>query len=146
VVLLVLTPILAFYLYVTLAIAWALLRDGRVASRGIAAGLMILVAVSIGLVVAELRFGWQVQALSAAYDDEPAAATTQSGPLPLAAGGRPDRDAADAAFERVRSRVEEQPTDWRAWYELGLAYGDARDSTRGRRAMRRAIELRIGDR
>jgi cytochrome c-type biogenesis protein CcmH/NrfG len=142
----VLTPILVFYLCVVLAIAWALLRDGRLASLGIAVGLIALVGVSVALVVAELRFGWRVQALSAAYDAEPAAVVGDGAPLPLAPSGRPDRDAADAAFERVRSRVQEAPGDWRAWYELGLAYGDARDTARGRLAMRRAIALRSTDR
>jgi cytochrome c-type biogenesis protein CcmH/NrfG len=143
---LVLMPVLAFYLWVTVAIAWALFRDGRIASRGMALALMVLVGVSIGLVVAELRFGRQVEALSAAYDAEPAAAGRDAAPLPLAPSGRPDRAAADDAFEQVRVRVEERPDDWRAWYELGLAYGDARDTARGRRAMRRAIALRTGDR
>ncbi|MEP7054915.1 MAG: hypothetical protein ABI912_06675, partial [Actinomycetota bacterium] len=145
-VLLVLMPVLAFYLWVTLAIAWALFRDGRVVSRGMALALIALVAVSVGLVVAELRFGRAVQALSAAYDAEPVNATSDVPPLPLAPSGRPDRAAADAAFERVRLRVEAAPEDWRAWYELGLAYGDARDTARGRRAMRRAIGLKAGDR
>jgi cytochrome c-type biogenesis protein CcmH/NrfG len=145
-VLLVLTPILAFYFYVTLSIAWGLLRDGRLASRGMALGLIALVAVSVGLIVAELRFGQQVQALSTAYDAIPGdSAEDEDAPLPLAPSGRPDRDAADAAFDRVRVRVEQQPDDWRAWYELGLAYGDARDTARGRRAMRHAISLRSGD-
>jgi hypothetical protein len=146
IVLVVLTPILVFYLCVVLAIAWALLRDGRLASLGIAVGLIALVGVSVALIVAELRFGWRVQALSAAYDADERAVVGDSGPLPRAASGRPDRAAADAAFEVVRLRVEQDPADWRAWYELGLAYGDARDSARGRLAMRRAIALRSTDR
>ena len=38
-----------------------------------------------------------------------------------------------------RSRL--QPEGWRAWYRLGVAYGDAGDVARGRRAVRRAIAL-----
>ena len=37
--------------------------------------------------------------------------------------------------------VEAAPEDWRAWYRLAVAYGDARDPSRGRRTMRKAIAL-----
>lgn len=144
-VLLVLMPILAFYVLVTLTIARALLRDSRIASRGMALGLISTVVLSVGLVAVELRFGRRMQALSTAYDATAAdAAIDGDSPLPLAPSGRPDREAADAAFETVRSRVEQRPDDWRGWYELGLAYGDAGDTARGRKAMRRAIALRMG--
>ncbi|MDQ1710120.1 MAG: hypothetical protein QOG49_1505 [Frankiaceae bacterium] len=145
-VLLVLTPILAFYLFIPLRIAWSLARDGRAVSIAIAVALVALVGVSLWLVVAELRFGRQVETLSRAYDAAPAAAADTRAPLPLTPSGRPDRDAADEAFDEARARVEQQPGDWRAWYELGLAYADARDSARGRSAMRRAISLRTGER
>ena len=151
IVLLVLLPILAFYLYITLAIAWALWRDGRVVSRGMALGLAVVDAVSVGLVAAELSFGRAVQSLSTAYDGAPADPDPDLDPdpgalpLPPAPNGRFDRAAADSAFEIVKARVQARPDDWRVWYELGLAYGDARDTARGRKAMRRAIELRAGE-
>ncbi len=56
--------------------------------------------------------------------------------------GRPDRDAADREYELRKGEVEEAPDDWRCWYRLALAYGDAGDSKRGRAAMRHAIALR----
>ena len=139
-VLLVLIPLVAFYCYVILRIAWVLFRDGRFAARGTSVALAALVFVTVGLLVAELGFGREVEAMSREYDASPDAMGGDA--LPLAPSGRPDRDAADEAFEQVRLRVEEQPDDWRRWYELGLAYGDARDTARGRRAMRRAISLR----
>lgn len=148
-VLLVLTPILLFYCYVILAIAWSLFTDGRFAARGTALALVVLVAVTVGLVVAEVQFGRRAEGLAKEYDASLGAAPADGDGverLPLAPSGRPDRDAADAAFDRVSERVKQAPDDWRAWYELALAYGDARDTTRGRRAMRRAIELRAGQR
>jgi cytochrome c-type biogenesis protein CcmH/NrfG len=61
--------------------------------------------------------------------------------LPRTRGGRVERKAADAAFARRRAEVEQAPEDWRAWYRLAVAYGDAGDVRRGRRAMRHAIRL-----
>ena len=141
-VLLVLVPILAFYLLVTIRIAWNLLRDDRLPARGIGLGLIVTVIVSAGLILAEIRFGLAVQALSTAYDAAPGREGVEERALPLAPSGRPDRDAADAAFEVVQARAQQSPDDWRSWYELGLAYADARDSARGRKAMKRAVALR----
>ncbi len=137
-VLLVLTPLLLFYAYLIASAGWAMIRDDRFASRGTGAALLVLVAVAVGLVFAELRFGRQVEILSREYD---LTAVSDDAPLALSPSGRPDRDAADAAFDRVSERVKDTPQDWRGWYELGLAYGDARDTMRGRRALRKAVEL-----
>jgi hypothetical protein len=59
-------------------------------------------------------------------------------------GGRIDRDSADAVFARRRAETEDSPDDWRCWFRLAVAYHDARDTPRARKAMQRAIALREG--
>ncbi|KUJ64114.1 hypothetical protein ACZ90_61855 [Streptomyces albus subsp. albus] len=59
-------------------------------------------------------------------------------------GGRIDRDSADAVFAKRRAETEEAPDDWRSWFRLAVAYHDARDTPRARKAMQRAIALRDG--
>lgn len=59
--------------------------------------------------------------------------------------GRIDRDSADAVFRKRRAELEAEPDDWRSWFRLAVAYYDARDSSRARRSMQRAIELRRGE-
>lgn len=59
-------------------------------------------------------------------------------------GGRIDRDSADAVFARRRAEAEESPDDWRSWFRLAVAYYDARDTVRARKAMQRAIALHDG--
>lgn len=61
--------------------------------------------------------------------------------LPTLPSGRVQRDAADALFEQRRTEVETAPDDWRSWFKLATAYDAARDPSRGRRAMRKAIAL-----
>ncbi|MDT0310334.1 hypothetical protein RM780_25780 [Streptomyces sp. DSM 44917] len=56
-------------------------------------------------------------------------------------GGRVDRDAADAVFARRQAETEASPEDWRCWYRLAVAYHDARDTPRARKAMQHAIDL-----
>ncbi|GAA2466862.1 tetratricopeptide repeat protein [Streptomyces lavendulocolor] len=59
-------------------------------------------------------------------------------------GGRIDRDSADAVFARRRAETEDSPDDWRCWFRLAVAYHDARDTPRARKAMQRAIALHGG--
>lgn len=59
-------------------------------------------------------------------------------------GGRIDRDSADEVFAKRRAETEESPDDWRSWFRLAVAYYDARDTVRARKAMQRAIALHDG--
>ncbi|MBA2944951.1 tetratricopeptide repeat protein [Streptomyces himalayensis] len=59
-------------------------------------------------------------------------------------GGRIDRDSADAVFLKRKAETEDSPDDWRCWFRLAVAYHDARDTPRARKAMQRAIALREG--
>ncbi|MBB1260819.1 tetratricopeptide repeat protein [Streptomyces alkaliterrae] len=56
--------------------------------------------------------------------------------------GRVDKASADAVFARRRAETEANPEDWRSWFRLAVAYHDARDTPRARKAMQRAITLR----
>ncbi|MGW9504697.1 hypothetical protein ACWGRT_27720 [Streptomyces albidoflavus] len=58
--------------------------------------------------------------------------------------GRVDRASADAVFARRRAETEDHPNDWRCWFRLAVAYHDARDTPRARKAMQRAIALHAG--
>ncbi|MEU9027007.1 hypothetical protein AB0D46_05605 [Streptomyces sp. NPDC048383] len=58
--------------------------------------------------------------------------------------GRILRDSADEAFARRKAETEDAPGDWRSWFRLAVAYHDARDTPRARKAMQRAIALHAG--
>ncbi|MGW2666901.1 hypothetical protein ACWC5F_02400 [Streptomyces sp. NPDC001272] len=55
--------------------------------------------------------------------------------------GRILRDSADDVFARRKAETEDAPGDWRTWFRLAVAYHDARDTPRARKAMQRAIAL-----
>jgi hypothetical protein len=59
-------------------------------------------------------------------------------------GGRIDRDSADLVFAKRQAETEAAPDDWRSWFRLAIAYFDARDTPRARKAMQRAIALHDG--
>ncbi|MCT4354050.1 hypothetical protein M5362_13010 [Streptomyces sp. Je 1-79] len=64
--------------------------------------------------------------------------------LKRTAGGRIDRESADEVFAQRRAETEDSPDDWRCWFRLAVAYHDARDTPRARKAMQRAIALHAG--
>ena len=58
--------------------------------------------------------------------------------------GRIDRDSADEVFAKRKAETEDAPDDWRTWFRLAVAYHDARDTPRARKAMQHAIALHDG--
>ena len=119
------------------------LRDGEVGDVLFGVGVLLLPLVGIILVWHEVRFGRSTERLGRRLADE---GGLPDDDMPRRPSGRVDRAAADVVFERRAAEAEATPDDWRVWYRLGLAYGDAGDTARGRRAMRRAITLEDGER
>ncbi len=119
-----------------------LLTEDSWAARGMGVGVLLLPVVGVAVVVRELQFGRAAERLGRQLSAESADVATQ---LPRRPSGRIDRAAADALFETRRAETEAAPRDWRAWYRLAAAYGDAGDTRRGRRAMRYAIALERAD-
>ncbi len=152
-----LVTVLAVYAVLIAARGITLLGDPRLAVQGLGVGVLLLPVLGVVLVAQELRFGRAAErvarraqgpapgcSLNAEPGAEPDAepgVEPEDEPLPRRPSGRIDRVAADAVFARRRAEVEAAPADWRGWVRLAGAYGDAGDTARGRRAMRRAIEL-----
>ena len=117
-----------------------LVRSGEPVLVGIGVGVVLLVVVGLLLVAGEVRLGAQSARLARALESE--------GGLPYdppdvtrLPSGRLERDDADRVFALRQAEVEASPEDWRAWWRLAAAYGEARDARRGRRAMRKAVAL-----
>ena len=118
-----------------------LIRQGTPVT--IAYGLAVLVMPLIGV-----WFLWQTTQF-ARNADRLARELDAEGGLPVdelvrTPGGRIDRDSADAVFAKRRAETEGAPEDWRSWFRLAIAYHDARDTARARKAMQRAIALHDG--
>jgi hypothetical protein len=130
--------VLVLYL---VAIGWrgvVLIRVGGVVPVLLGLALLALPLVGLWAVVREWRFGRMTQAMARDLD---ARGQLPVDDLPRSPGGRIDRAAADADFERLRREVDAQPESWAAWFRLALGYDAAGDRRRARAAMRRAVEL-----
>ena len=115
-----------------------LIRDGRPPFVLLGLGVVLLPVVGIILVRREVLFGLATQRLARALGAEGRLPVDE---LPRLPSGRVDASGADEVFARRRAEVETAPDDPAAWFALAVAYGDARDTRRGREAMRHALEL-----
>jgi hypothetical protein len=140
----VLAAVVAVYFVLLGGRALALFRDGGPLAVAFGIGILLLPLVGAWVLWSTLRFGYRTQDLGRRLAAEDGLPDTSH--LPRTPSGRVDRAAADAWFDERRAEVEATPDDWRAWYRLAVAYDIAGDRTRGRQAMRKALELADQDR
>ncbi|MBM4793154.1 hypothetical protein HXP44_14105 [Streptomyces sioyaensis] len=119
-----------------------LLLTGEPAAMGMGAVAFALPCIGAWFLWHNTRFARDAHRLAHALEAEGGLPADE---LKRTPGGRIDRDAADAVFARRQAETEEAPGDWRTWFRLAVAYHDARDTPRARKAMQRAIALHDGD-
>ena len=107
---------------------------------GIGVGVLMLVVVGLVLVIGEVRLGTASARLARRLEAE-GGLPYDSEDITRLPSGRLDKDVADEVFALRKADVEADPEDWRRWWRLAAAYGDARDPRRGRRALRKAVLL-----
>lgn len=135
------TAVLAGYLLVR---AVDLFATGKASGILLGIGVLLLIVVGGLLVVGEVRLGAGSARLARRLTGEGDVGEPED--LPRTPSGRLTREAADELFLRRKAETEQAPGDWRCWWRLAAAYGEARDTSAGRRAMRKAIALERTDR
>ncbi len=118
----------------------SLLATGDPLQVGVGVGVLLLVVVGVVLVAGEVKLGADSARLARRLEAE-GALPYDPPDVSRLPSGRLDKADADRVFDARRAEVEADPDDWRRWWRLAAAYGDARDARRGRRAMRRAVSL-----
>ncbi|MCZ7457634.1 hypothetical protein [Streptomyces sp. WMMC940] len=118
-----------------------LIEQGTLLTVTFGVAVLILPVIGLWFLWKNTQFVRKANALAAKLDAE--------GGLPVdelvrTPGGRIDRDSADAVFAERRAETEDSPDDWRCWFRLAVAYHDARDTPRARKAMQHAIALHEG--
>jgi len=130
--------LLAVYVWLVVFRAVALVGTGEPVGVVLGLAFLVLPLLVVGLVARELLLAVRVQRMA---DELAARHELPVDDLPRSPGGRIDRAAAREAFESARTRVDEEPAAWDAWYHLAFAYDAAGDRRRAREALRRAARL-----
>ncbi|MFJ4848745.1 MULTISPECIES: hypothetical protein [unclassified Streptomyces] len=116
-----------------------LIQDGRPVTVVLGLAVLVLPVIGVWFLVRTTRFARDAGRLARELEAEGGLPEDE---LVRTPSGRIDRSSADAVFARRKAETEAAPEDWRAWFRLAVAYHDARDTPRARKAMQRAIALR----
>ena len=104
----------------------------------LAVGVLLLLTLGCVLISGEVRLGLGSERLAKALAD---VEVEEPDGLERLRSGRLTKDSAAVLFAYRKAEVEAAPTDWQRWWLLSQAYGEARDTAEGRRAMRTALRL-----
>ncbi|WP_405768672.1 hypothetical protein OG539_29860 [Actinacidiphila glaucinigra] len=135
----VLAAVLVVYFVLAGARGVWLIQDGRPVTVVFGAAVLVLPLVGVWFLVRTTQFARNADRLARELEAEGGLPEDE---LVRTPSGRVDRASADAVFARRKAETEAAPEDWRAWFRLAVAYHDARDTPRARKAMQRAIALR----
>ncbi|WTW94591.1 hypothetical protein OG216_14865 [Streptomycetaceae bacterium NBC_01309] len=135
---LVLIGVLVFYVLLVGSRGVLAIKDGRLTMMALGVGVLIIPVIGVWYIWRELRFGFTMQQLARELEAE---GELPADELERTPGGRIDRASADEIFAKRKAETEADPDNWRTWYRLAVAYSDARDNARGRKAMLKAIKL-----
>lgn len=133
--------LLALYLVYTAERGVSLLLSGSVAGVVLGLGMILLPVLGAWALVREILFGTRIQMMAQQLSESGDLAEDN---LPRTPSGKVDRDAAAAEFESFAAAVEQEPENWKAWFNLACMYDAVGERKRARAAMRNAWSLRSG--
>ncbi|GLF99082.1 hypothetical protein [Streptomyces yaizuensis] len=140
---LVTAAVLAVYFVLVGSRGVMLIQQGTLLTVAFGIAVLVLPVIGVWFLWKNTQFVTRANRLAAELEAEGGLPVDDLARTP---SGRIDRDAADAAFAVRKAETEASPDDWRCWFRLAVAYHDARDTPRARKAMQRAITLREGAR
>lgn len=135
------TVALSLYLVLTAQRGFIFLQNAGTLGALLGGALIVLPVLGAWAMIREIIFGSRTQALG---QELAAAGELPEDTLPRTEAGRIDRAAADAQFTHYATATEKDPTSWKNWFRLSLAYDASGDRKRARKAMRTAIALHRG--
>ncbi|MFF4713902.1 hypothetical protein ACFY2V_21250 [Streptomyces eurythermus] len=138
---LVTAAVLVFYFVLVGSRGVMLIQSGSLLTVTFGVAVLILPVIGLWFLWKNTEFVRRANQLAAELEAEGGLPVDELKRLP---SGRIDRDSADEVFARRKAETEASPGDWRCWFRLAVAYHDARDTPRARKAMQRAIALHDG--
>lgn len=114
-----------------------LLSEPNWIAKLIGFAMLVFPIVALWSIAVEIKFGIDSERLA----KELSASGFPELDLELRPSGRAVAESAEAQFEAIKLRVEQDESNWRLWFRLGEAYEASGDRKRARAAIREAIRL-----
>jgi cytochrome c-type biogenesis protein CcmH/NrfG len=133
--------VLVFYFVLVGSRGVLLIQSGTPVTVALGIAVLILPVIGLWFLWKNTQFVRRANQLAVELDAEGGLPVDE---LKRTPSGRIDRDSADEVFAKRKAETEAAPDDWRTWFRLAVAYHDARDTARARKAMQRAIALHDG--
>ena len=133
--------LLTLYLVHIAQQGFVMLTSGSVAGIVLGAGMILLPILGAWALVREVLFGARIQRMA---QELAASGELAEDTLPRTPSGRVDREASAVEFESFAAAVEQEPNNWKAWFNLACMYDAGGERKRARAAMRNAWALRSG--
>ena len=133
--------VLVFYFVLVGSRGVMLIETGTPVTVTFGIAVLILPVIGVWFLWKNTQFVRKANQLAAELDAEGGLPVDELRRTP---SGRIDRASADEVFAQRKAETENAPDDWRSWFRLAVAYHDARDTPRARKAMQRAIALHEG--
>lgn len=130
--------VLVFYFVLAGDRGVLLIRQGTAITVAFGVAVLVLPLIGVWFLWKNTRFVTRANALATELEAEGGLPVDELRRTP---SGRIDRASADAVFARRKAETEDHPDDWRCWFRLAVAYQDARDTPRARKAMQHAMAL-----
>jgi tetratricopeptide (TPR) repeat protein len=111
-----------------------LLLDASLVAKAMGVALLVLPLVAAWAILTEIKFGMDAERLSRT--------NTQSQlEFQLRPSGKPTKESAQSEFERIKSLVSKDLSNWELWFRLGECYEASGDRKLARKSIRKAIKL-----
>ncbi len=138
-----LAVLLVFYFLLVGSRGVLLIQQGTPVTVAFGAAVLVLPLIGIWFLWHTTRFARNAGRLARELEAEGGLPVDELRRTP---SGRIDRESADEVFAKRKAEAERDPANWRSWFRLAVAYHDARDTPRARKAMQHAISLHDGAR
>ncbi|WP_019549196.1 hypothetical protein [Streptomyces sulphureus] len=138
-----LAAVLVAYFVLVGSRGWLLIQQGTPVTVAFGVAVLVLPLIGVWFLWKTTRFASRAGRLSRELEAEGGLPVDE---LERTPSGRIIRESADAVFAARRAEAEAEPENWRVWFRLAVAYHDARDTPRARKAMEHAIRLRARER
>ena len=111
-----------------------LLLDASLVAKAMGVALLVLPLVAGWAILTEIKFGVDAERL----------ARTNTQPqleFEIRPSGKPTKESAQQEFERIKSLVSKDLSNWELWFRLGECYEASGDRKLARKSIRKAIKL-----